>query len=222
MRNLNQHLSMKPKSIFSVKANFEKRINEIFGDNEIDLEIYKRGFVIQDEIIENSILFIGINPSFSKKASAASYFHNSLQTEKEYFYFSKFQTIAQKVDLSWTHLDLLFLRETNQHLIKDLYFSKDAKISKIINDQLDLSHTIIEKSKPRIIIISNAFAREIFRFKTIFCPTFGTHKIIENSSLNNIPVFFTSMLSGQRALDNGSFERLIWHVNFVKDKLSCA
>jgi len=30
----------------------------------------------------------------------------------------------------------------------------------------------------------------------------------------NIPFFFSSMFTGQRALDNGSFERLIWHIKF--------
>jgi len=38
--------------------------------------------------------------------------------------------------------------------------------------------------------------------------------------LKNVPIFFTSMLTGQRALDNGSFERLIWHINFVLGKIS--
>jgi hypothetical protein len=27
-----------------------------------------------------------------------------------------------------------------------------------------------------------------------------------------VPVFFTSMLSGQRALDRRSYERLVWHI----------
>ena len=43
----------------------------------------------------------------------------------------------------------------------------------------------------------------------------GTHKIINNLELENTPVFFTSMLTGHRAIDNGSFERLKWHINFI-------
>lgn len=35
----------------------------------------------------------------------------------------------------------------------------------------------------------------------------------------NNPFFFSSMLTGQRALDNGSFERLVWHIKKVKSKL---
>ena len=42
-------------------------------------------------------------------------------------------------------------------------------------------------------------------FDFIFDEKLGTHKIVNNSELENTPVFFTSMLTGQRALDNGSF-----------------
>lgn len=48
-----------------------------------------------------------------------------------------------------------------------------------------------------------------------FCTELGTHKIIRHKTLNGTPVFFTSMLSGQRALDNGSKERLIWHIGKI-------
>jgi hypothetical protein len=33
--------------------------------------------------------------------------------------------------------------------------------------------------------------------------------------LENIPIFFTSMLTGQRALDKGSYARLIWHIKYA-------
>jgi hypothetical protein len=51
-----------------------------------------------------------------------------------------------------------------------------------------------------------------------FDENLGTHKIVNNSELENVPVFFTSMLSGQRALDNGSYQRLIWHIKYVLNK----
>ena len=45
----------------------------------------------------------------------------------------------------------------------------------------------------------------------------GTKKIINNEKFRPY-IFLTSMLSGQRALDNGSKERLVWHINQVLDK----
>ncbi len=73
-------------------------------------------------------------------------------------------------------------------------------------------------SIPKIIVVDNTLARTFlgkdkvgevdiwldYEFK--FDEEIGTYL------WNNIPVFFTSMLTGQRALDNGSFERLKWQV----------
>ncbi|MES1182139.1 MAG: hypothetical protein ABUL44_05020, partial [Flavobacterium sp.] len=79
---------------------------------------------------------------------------------------------------------------------------------------------IIELARPKIIIVSNTKARGFFISEAMFTIGFneeiGTDVIInEGSILKNTPIFFTSMLSGQRALDKGSFRRLIWHINFV-------
>ena len=30
-----------------------------------------------------------------------------------------------------------------------------------------------------------------------------------------MPVFYSGMLSGAHALDNGSYERLLWHIRYV-------
>lgn len=38
----------------------------------------------------------------------------------------------------------------------------------------------------------------------------GYHNLVLGSL--KIPLFFSGMLTGQRALDNGSFERLKWHI----------
>ena len=57
-------------------------------------------------------------------------------------------------------------------------------------------------------------------FDFVFDEKLGTHKIVNNSDLDNTPVFFTSMLTGQRALDKGSFERLNWHINFVLNQIN--
>ncbi|MEY3784343.1 MAG: hypothetical protein RLZZ230_665 [Candidatus Parcubacteria bacterium] len=63
-------------------------------------------------------------------------------------------------------------------------------------------------------VVSNAFGSQVVRDylkedlvwdkkKGFHCYT-GMEK--------KVPVFFTSMLSGQRALDRWSYERLVWHI----------
>ncbi len=46
----------------------------------------------------------------------------------------------------------------------------------------------------------------------------GTYRIKEESVLNNVPVFFSCMLSGQHSLDLGSRERLVWHIKKIISK----
>jgi hypothetical protein len=95
-------------------------------------------------------------------------------------------------------------------------------ISKIVLDK------IINEKKPRIFVVNNTLARELLGEYHLEKPTkksnhwigydfiwnedFGTYTYKNNA------FFFTSMLTGQRALDNGSYQRLIWHINKVKNK----
>ena len=196
---------------------FKNEINAIWYDEKFQtLPFIDRGYGIQSVIPFNSILFIGINPSFDEKKNKdyESLFYN-VHLDDSHRYFKKFKDIGEKNATQMSHFDLLFLKETNQNNIKNLYNSLIGR--EFLDEQLLVSKKVIENSKPKIIVISNAFARDLFLkegiFQTEFDSQLGTHKIINNENLAGIPVFFTSMLTGQRALDNGSYERLIWHIN---------
>jgi len=56
-------------------------------------------------------------------------------------------------------------------------------------------------------------------FDFIFDEIYGTDKIEKPEKLKGKPIFFTSMLSGAGALDNGSKKRLIWHIKYVLERL---
>ena len=126
-----------------------------------------------------------------------------------------FKDISIKTGIKWSHLDLVYIRETNQKAVENIFSNANGK--EFIHAQLNLSQKIIEKAKPKIIVVSNSLARRLLgvNFKFIFDEKIGTHKIVENSKLENTPIFFTSMLTGQRALDTGSYERLVWHIKRV-------
>ncbi len=110
---------------------------------------------------------------------------------------------------------MLYIRETEQKVVENIFSHQYGR--DFITAQLELSKIIIEKAQPKVIVVSNAFAKVLFqsRFKSMFDKNIGTHKIIDNIYLENTPVFFTSMLTGRRALDLGSYERLIWHIKQV-------
>ncbi|MBS4039114.1 MAG: hypothetical protein KGZ81_00790 [Flavobacteriales bacterium] len=198
---------------------FKNQIDVLWEDEKYkSLPFVSRGYAIQSVIPFNSILFIGINPSFNEKKNKhfKSFFYD-VHKDDSHKYFKKFKDIGEKTKNLWSHFDLLFLRETNQNNIKHLYNSLIGK--EFLDEQLLISKKVIESSKPKIIVISNAFARDLFLkdgiFQTEFDSQIGTHKIINNEKLVGVPVFFTSMLTGQRALDNGSYERLIWHLKKI-------
>jgi hypothetical protein len=103
-----------------------------------------------------------------------------------------------------------------------------------IYKQLEISKQVIELARPKIIVVNNSLARKYLgldknidrneniwmNFTFDFDPNIGTY-LISEGVLKNTPVFFTSMLTGQRALDRGSYERLMWHINFVLEKNFC-
>jgi hypothetical protein len=205
---------------FSVKQIFEEQINQLWNsDKHREINFLNRGYAIQNNIELDSLLFIGINPAYKNNdPNQSSHFYDVALEGAVYQYFKKFQDISKKTNLKWTHIDLLFIRETNQKNIEAIVKTQTGW--DFCQKQLEISKQIIQETKPKIIVVSNAYARRLFGiyFKCSFDNNIGTFRIIENEFLNNTPVFFTSMLTGQRALDLGSYERLIWHINFVKDK----
>ncbi len=217
----------------SIKKCFEEEINRILFDEKFqEIDVIKRGFIIQDKQINNSILFIGINPSFDGKSNNIEtkfYDLNQFDCKSNHKYFSKFQDISTKVNESWSHIDLLYFRETNQNFIKKLL--NDEVGIEFIDRQLEISIKMIEKINPKIIVVNNTMARNLLGFNNksdksrkdlefTFDNNLGTYRIVNHPNLNDTPIFFTSMLTGQRALDLGSYERLVWHIGFVLDELN--
>ena len=214
---------------FSVKEKFETEIREIWeSENYKEFEVIKRGFTLQDIILKDSIMFIGINPSFNEKSIENNIeFYNVDQIGKSHSYFDKFKEISESLKHHWTHFDFLFFRETNQKYVNELLKLQNG--IEFIVKQLEISKKVIIEAKPKVLIVSNTMARRFMGFDKKqdqtqgvwmgfdfeFDENIGTHKIVNNKELENTPVFFTSMLTGQRAIDNGSFQRLKWHINFI-------
>ncbi|SFD03209.1 hypothetical protein [Algibacter pectinivorans] len=213
---------------FYIQDLFENELNKIWNDELFsELNVIERGYGVHNNVIENQLLFIGINPSFAKGSVNGNFFASINQKGQNnwgisYPYFKKFVEIAENTNLLWSDIDLLFFRETQQKYISKIEKTEIGK--KFISRQLDISKEVILKAKPKVIVICNTKARDLLKDKKInnkiefvfeFCEKLGTEKIIKPTELKGTPVFFTSMLTGQRALDKGSFRRLIWHINKV-------
>ncbi len=189
------------------------------------------------EIKENAIIFIGINPSINEmdrkrvlsNQENEPHFYDLHGAHKQHPYFKKFMDISLKTGLEWTHLDILYIRETQQAKVGDILKSKEGV--DFIYQQTEITQVIIDElinQKQKIFfVVNNSLARVLLGkdkskdekskfwmgYDFIMNEDYGTY------TLNGNPFFFTSMLTGQRALDLGSYERLIWHINFIKKQL---
>lgn len=210
-----------------------------------DLEnVLKRGYVFQYDENEKDadLLFIGINPSYVEKYEKGQSFSGSYSRSRERSYFKPFADISDQLTKSnleyngvWTHIDLLIFRETNQKFIDKLI--KTTKGCEFIMEQLGIAKKRLKHIAPKVVVVSNTKARELIgkdRFKNNktgeeygvwmglefeFDEEFGVHKVLNIPELKDTYFVFSSMLSGQRALDIGSRERMIWQIKKIFDSL---
>ena len=186
------------------------------------------------EIPKNSIVFIGLNPSISENEKKRltgnkieiEFYPHKANKEENYKYFYKFIEIAELTNQKWGHFDLLYIRETKQNKIAELL--RDKKGLDFIYKQLLISKLVLEKiinkANPKLFIVNNTLSRKFLGKEKqnntnvwmdldfVWDKTIGTYRY------KNIPFYFTSMLTGQRALDLGSYERLIWQLKLVTEK----
>lgn len=214
---------------------FVKYENSFFGST-----LKKRGYVFQydEDETECDLLFVGINPSYTEKeeikASQPDYSRNTIRA-----YFKPFgdihnelrETLSIDQYSNWTHLDLFVHRETNQNELKKLMSDDSGR--GFIMESLDIAKQRLTHIKPKVIVISNALAREFsgknrgidkkggaygiwmgLEFDKMD-EEFGSFKVKNVKELANTHFLFSSMLSGQRALDVGSRERLVWQVKRI-------
>jgi hypothetical protein len=239
----------KKEEVICLERDYKDRVQKIWEEHKNNSEIfpedqiYRKHALLPKSIHKNRLLFIGMNPSFEKKSTIPKdeenifFYPVSYENSKsEIPYFKRFGEVASSSKIKWTHLDLLFIRETNQKSIEKLTYIEDG--INFLNMQLDISFEIIEKSEPKLIVVANAFAAEFFGKKKskhgsfniiwkgynlifqsddkdqiTFNEEIGTYEIQLNGK--KVPIIFSGMLSGQRALDVGSLERLKWQIKMI-------
>jgi len=202
--------------------------------------ILNRGIAFQydEDESEADVLFLGMNPSFISTQKEESYEWTRERTiGKEYFkpFFNVEESLRNEynIEIKWTHYDLFVFRETNQSNIKKIFKSNEEGRN-FLFQQLEVLKERLVKTQPKIIVASNALIRTFLGMnaktdskgiktgvwlgdwiKFEFDKTKGTYIIQQPNELKGIAIFFTSMLSGQRALDIGTRERLVWHIAAV-------
>lgn len=89
--------------------------------------------------------------------------------------------------------------------------------------QIEIVWYALKNINPKIIVVANALVSKIMQsyfkdYLSTFHEDMGFHTIKIND--RNVPIFFSGMLTGQRALDNHTYKRLKWHIGkSVKTKI---
>lgn len=200
-------------------------------------EVLSRGNAFHHDEDEKDcdVLFVGINPSFKEGSKIGSSFFNR---DAPHPYFKPFNIIHKELSVNikndnyknWTHIDILAIKETNQKFIKSLM--KTTTGIDFVMDQILVARQRILYIKPKIIVVCNAQARVLMGkdrsidkknierniwmdFNFEFNDEFGSYRIKDIPELEHTHVLFSSMLSGQGALDLGSRERLVWQMGRI-------
>ncbi|PIV50109.1 MAG: hypothetical protein COS19_05185, partial [Flavobacteriaceae bacterium CG02_land_8_20_14_3_00_34_13] len=188
-----------PESSIFFDLNENNRISDNLAkiwskySNSVDKEIINRKPIFSADGVKDSLLFVGINPSyepsddeiFLKSNDEKSLLYGSLyQRDDAPDYFKSLEAFSERVERGYTHTNLLYARENDRDFL--LRTNSD-----FIREQLELTYDTIEKIKPVAIFFFGAICRNLI---------FGADRWVNPKTeidgrfiLNGteIPVFFT-------------------------------
>jgi hypothetical protein len=184
------------------------------------------------------LLFVGMNPSFSSKGwknllrrstvpsldpdaffrwPSPQDFDIELAHELEalahehYPFFAPHRALANALNTEWVHIDLFAYREKEQEKMRTLALSasNELELTQFGEAQFRLFEELLLLARPAAVIVINALASQIYLNKRL--PTFdssvGYHRDACAEGFQ-FPVLFSGMLTGARALDRFSRDRL--------------
>mgnify|MGYP006999713726 CR=1 FL=1 len=199
-----------------------------------DKKLLDRGFEFQfdEELTNVDILFVGVNPSFRDGDPIVKGTYQKPPNKPGYFrpFYKVSEDLKRTYDreVTWTHVDLLAVREPQQSYIENYLYQKKQGAD-FVTESLAVAKEIIAQYNPKVIVVPNLLGRELMsrNKKTLadgrvvgnwmecefkFDEELGTERMIDAGNLNGVPVFFTGMFTGQKSIDRGTFQRLVWHI----------
>lgn len=226
MIDINATFSYVPSKM-NVESLYKKAIKDLWDDSIDSLpeglgkEIAKRGYAVEQDLPHDDVLFVGMNPAYDERRE-----HPGVRiynvADKGNAFFKAIVDFSERTReySNPSHHDLLFVRHTNQKDVEAIL--KNGPFKGFLQKQLDISMEIIRSLSPKLIVVLNAGACKLF--DSMFTRVSDEHIQKDLGAypflINEVtPVLFSSMLSGQRALDRGSRNSLSWHINFILNNL---
>lgn len=179
----------------------------------------QRGYDIIDKVQKEGLLLVGINPSFDESfgGPCASVVRDSDNGGYQHPYFMKPKKLNEDIGIDrFSHVDMFSVRTRHQYVVQAIVNDPDSR--EFVEEQLGLFRKIVNGASPRAIVVINAFASNLIRTGRAlgaldYDDVLGVamYKIGDK----RVPVFYSGMLSRAHTIDNGSFDRLIWHIKYV-------
>lgn len=187
----------------------EQKISSLFSRyknkavDEQQKEIISRGFVYSKVDSKADILICGINPSERKDFLTSDYMYNYALLEKDR-YFKKFLPLFSNYTntFSISYFDLFYQKHSKQKSIE--CFKKDKPGKDFLQEQLNITHSILEQIQPKAIFVFNKQASTFFNHnhnfnvglnlkleKTAFPNTYH----VQSNSLKNTLVYSSRFLN---------------------------
>lgn len=186
-----------------------------------------------------SLVFVGMNPSFSSKGWKSlvrrsttpeldphAFFQwpspqdfdvglaHKLEAlaHEHYPFFAPHRALAQALNTTWEHFDIFAYRETEQAKMRTLAMvdGGEIELTEFGKNQFKLFEELLALAQPSAVLVVNALASQIYL--KMRQPTFDSSVGFHKDSHPSVPVFFSGMLTGARALDRFSKDRLFWQV----------
>lgn len=173
--------------------------------NSVDKNIINRKPIFSADGVVESILFVGINPSyepnddnvFLQSDDEKSMLYGSLyQRDDAPDYFKRLEEFSEKLDRGYTHINLLYAREND----RDFLLKTNGDF---IREQLELTYETIVKIKPLAIFFFGSHCKNLI---------FGADRWIDPKSEKNghyilngttLPVFFSEDIAFMQEADKG-------------------
>lgn len=155
--------------------------------------IFNRSPIFAADGVKNSILFVGVNPSYNESDDdvlIGSDDHRSLLYGSFYKrsdapeYFKTLEEFASKLGFAYSQMNLLYLRENDRNLLAQLN-------SEFIREQLELTYDTIQCLQPVTIIFMSDWCRQLIDGPGRWVDSKKGQP--DNLTLNgtNIPIFFS-------------------------------
>lgn len=244
----NRHLTaVAPGSIkLSIEDEIGARLHKLWQKPEYqtwdDLDWIKHAPLYPTSLMTNGVLVLGINPSLNVDHLNLPHYEADWKVGSDYFgRLTRFKQDVEKVyqrfqgtvtegeintfeALPWLHIDVLYVRETNQARFREEMGR--AGVAAFLWEQTQITKALLNKAQPRLMIVANAFARELLGKNVnpetkqgtwmglAFTeqPDLHTGNYHCTSLPGSPPVFFTGSLAGSNPRDKAADERLTWQI----------